>query len=248
MIAGTASFSLVALLHALKILGRRDYDEGAIIEDGDTSNGSSDGSVNPTMALFEYDSPEQIASMFAKKAKRMIEELQSLPPRNANQIEIVNRSNHDMHEIRDEEAAIIITSPPYKDLDVEYALLQFQRPSLNRSKRSTVIEKLLRLQQPPSKNALCGEKGSEYWNNIRPTFAECARVARRAAFAFFWTGFKTQEDHDRFVSELDVSGFRLFDNMAVTLGNDRVASSRSTHHERDTGMLAKDYLLITQRR
>ena len=244
-------FFLVALIHALKILGRRDYDEGAITEDGDDGNGKKGNGKNKeepsALALFEYEAPEQIASMFMRKARRMIEELQSLPSKPSSSIQIVARSNHDMREVGNGESDLIVTSPPYKDLDVEYALLQFQRRSLNRSKRTTVIERILRLEKPPTKNALCGEKGEAYWDNIRPTFSECARIARKDSYAFFWTGFKTQDDHDGFVRELEVAGFRLVENMAVTLGNDRVASSRSTHHDRDTGMLAKDYLIITQR-
>jgi DNA modification methylase len=234
-------FFMLALIHSLKILGRRDYDEAA------NHNGKGDGN-KPDLALSLFDAIEedQIAVMFAKKARRMIHELQALPARHPT-VEIINRSNHDMREVTDNEASIIVTSPPYKDVDVEYALLQFQRPSLNRSKRSSVLERLLDLDHPPAKNTLCGEKGDNYWTNIAPTFREARRILKPGGFAFWWTGFKTKDDHDRFIEELNTARFQLVDDMAVTLGNDRVASSRSTHHERDTGMLAKDYLIITRR-
>jgi len=228
-------FFLLALIHSLKIIGRRDYDE----EDGDTT-------TNGKLELFTFTPESPIQLMFARKAKRMVGELQTLPKHHP-ATKIVLRSNHDMHEIADSSAFLIVTSPPYKDLDVEYALLQFQRPSLNRSKRSDVINRLLEEAEPPSKIELCGGRGDAYFANLRLSLREMHRILAAEHFAFFWTGFKTNDDRDQFLVECQNQGLTVVECIQVTLGDDRVASSRSTHHDRDTGMLSHDFLIVTRK-
>src|SRR5262249_16769172 len=141
-------------------------------------------------------------------------------------------------------ARLVVTSPPYKDLDVEYGLIQLQRPHLNRSKRSRVIWALLGI-EPVAKNALCGGRGATYWGQLEPAFAEIRPLLARGAPAFFWIGFKTDADRDGFVARLDAAGLPVAEMIPVGLSHDRVASSRSTHHGRATGMLASDYLIIS---
>jgi hypothetical protein len=200
----------VALIHAVKIAGRRDFDD------------------------------ESILPAFERRARRTIAAVAALPdePRPV----VACRSNHDLGELED--AALVVTSPPYKDLDVEYGLLQIQRPALSRSKRSRAIWRLLGGPEIPKKT-LCGGAGDAYWTGLAPSLAEVRRVLRRGAPAFFWTGFKTPGDRRTFERHLSEAGLRLFGVVEVGLGRDRVASSRSTHHGRETGMLARDYLFVT---
>lgn len=139
-------------------------------------------------------------------------------------------------------AALVVTSPPYKDLDVEYGLIQLQRPRLGISKRSRVVFALLGA-PPMTKTALCGGRGSMYWNQLAPALAEIRRMLAPGAPAFFWIGFKTPDDRDAFVAHTAAAGLPAAHLIPVELGSDRVASSRSTHHGRATGMLAEDYLI-----
>jgi hypothetical protein len=181
-----------------------------------------------------------ILPTFERRARQVIRAAAALPdgPRPA----IVCRSNHDLGDIG--RAALVVTSPPYKDLDVEYGLLQIQRPALSRSKRSRAIWRLLGEPEIPKKT-LCGGAGDAYFAALAPALAEVRRVLRRGAPAFFWTGFKTPDDRRRFERHLAVARLRLHGVVEVGLGRDRVASSRSTHHGRATGMLARDYLFVT---
>jgi hypothetical protein len=141
-------------------------------------------------------------------------------------------------------ARLVVTSPPYKDLDVEYGLIQLQRRALRRSKRSRVIWSLLGV-APVAKAVLCGGRGEGYWSHLEPTLREIRRVLAPGAPAFFWIGFKTAADRDGFCARLETAGLRVAALIPVELSHDRVASSRSTHHGRQTGMLAKDVLIIS---
>ncbi len=232
--AERAFFSL-ALIHTVKIIGRRDYDSVSL-------------SMSRELDLFDGLSPARVSfSMFFRKVAEMADQLQSLPP-DFVQPQIYNQSNHDMSDVRKSSVALVVTSPPYKDLDVEYGLLRIQRPSQGRSKRTQFVARFLQCEQFPEKGRLCGDRGDAYWDNLRATLSEVVRVLQPGRLAFFWTGFKTDDDRKRFGEECASAGLPVTRFIAVQLGNDRVASSRSTHHERDTGMLNKDYLIVTESR
>src|SRR5262249_52621416 len=140
---------------------------------------------------------------------------------------------------------LVVTSPPYKDLDVEYGLLQIQRPAAGRSKRSQVIFALLGV-EAVAKTVLCGGRGDAYYARIRPALAEARRVLAAGAPAFFWIGFKDVADREAFLACLDDAELTPRHVVSVGLGRDRVASSRSTHHGRDTGMLTGDCLIVCE--
>jgi hypothetical protein len=202
----------VALIHAVKMAGRRDFDAPSIVP------------------------------LFRRRVERALAGLAALP--RAGEPPRFRRGSADaMPEIPDGAARLVVTSPPYKDLDVEYGLLQIQRPG--RSKRSRMIWQLLDEPALP-KSALCGGRGGAYWERLRPALREIRRVLAPGAPAFFWTGFKTPADRDGFVAELAAAGLPAANLVAAALSDDRVASSRSTHHGRATGMLARDYLIMCQ--
>ncbi len=180
-----------------------------------------------------------IVPLFERKAQQAARAVAALP-RQDPRPSIACRSNHTL-DLPGAAAQLVVTSPPYKDLDVEYALLQLQRPALGRSKRSSIVWRLLGA-QPISKKALCGGAGGTYWRNLAPSLAETRRVLAGGAPAFFWTGFKTDEDRLAFQRHLAAAALPVALAIPVTLGRDRVASSRSTHHGRATGMLARDWL------
>jgi hypothetical protein len=201
----------LALLHAVKVAGRRDFD-------GDT-----------------------VLPLIRRRVGQIITGLEGLPadgPRPSFRC----GSSASLFEVADSTASVVVTSPPYKDLDVEYGLLQIQRPRLNRSKRSRVIWRLLEAPELP-KSQLCGGRGETYWDMIVPALREVRRVLAAHAPAFFWIGFKTDADRDRFNRELGTAGLPVRALIPARLGSDRVASSRSVHHGRDTGMLQRDYLI-----
>ena len=178
-----------------------------------------------------------VLATFRRRANQVIRAVAALPA--APRPEIHCGSNHDLAS---PPASLVITSPPYKDLDVEYGLIQIQRPG--RSKRSRLIWRLL-VEPEPSKRTLCGGAGDAYWSSLGPSLAATRRATLSGAPAFFWTGFKTPDDRRQFERHLTAAGFRLHAAVEVGLGRDRVASSRSTHHGRATGMLARDYLFVT---
>lgn len=187
---------------------------------------------------FESDS---LLPLVKRRVAKILEGLQSLPPGNPAP-RFRCGSSHALPEVADGSAALVVTSPPYKDLDVEYGLLQIQRPALNRSKRSRLIWALLGVPER-SKTVLCGGRGETYWEGLVPALREVRRVLARRAPAFFWIGFKTIADRDRFAAHLGEVGLPVRHMIPARLGSDRVASSRSTHHGRDTGMLERDYLI-----
>lgn len=124
-------------------------------------------------------------------------------------------------------------------------MIQLQRRELNRSKRSEVIFRILGVDSV-SKDTLCGEKGDSYWKNLVGSLKECKRVLKKRHLAFFWIGFKGQLDQEIFCDILNEYGLSVQSVIPVRLGHDRVASSRSTHHGRDTGMLKRDCLIVTR--
>jgi DNA modification methylase len=227
-------FFRLAAIHSIKIIGRRDFVE----RDDDNGNGLElfEGGALPRYAF--------VATM-RKKVRKMIEQMSTLPDAKYFP-KFYCHSNHDMHHVETQSVALIITSPPYKDIDVEYALLQIQRPNLQRSKRSAVIDRILGV-SAPDRSELCGFRGEAYWTNLEPTLVECARVLRTGALAFFWTGFKEEADKRRFEELCEEHSLPMQAVIPVTLSHDRVASSRSTHHGKETGMLSHDYLFAAQR-
>ncbi|MFX1513514.1 MAG: DNA methyltransferase, partial [Promethearchaeota archaeon] len=177
--------------------------------------------------------------------KKMKKELATLPRTSPYPPKFLFGSNHSIN-LATNSTDLIVTSPPYKDKDVEYMLLQIQRPKLHKSKRSQVISKLLRVDQI-NKSILCGQRGEKYWQSIRPTLAECARVLKEDKMAFFWTGFRTISEREYFEALLEESGLAFLTRIPVQLSHDRVASSRSDHHRRKTGMMKGDFLFVTQK-
>lgn len=225
------NFFRLALIHSIKIAGRRDF----------PADTDSNGLFLPLAGIAE----ESLRGILQKKIRKMIEQMHELP--NARYpARFFCQSNYHMHQLHARSADLIVTSPPYKDVDVEYSLLQIQRPDLNRSKRSNVINKIINV-SPPNKVALCGGKGEGYWSSLQPTLKESYRVLKTGRYAFFWTGFKSDADRCTFEENCWTSGFELIASVPATLSDDRVASSRSTHHERDTGMMSKDYLFVCRK-
>lgn len=220
-------FLKLALIHTVKIVGRRDF----------TTRGVG------TIGLFNDLPSRSAVPIFQNKVTRMLMEMEKLPsPRYKPRF--VCASNHRM-KLDDNSVDLIVTSPPYKDLDVEYALIQLQRRELNRSKRSEVIFRILGVDSV-NKDIFCGDKGDSYWNNLAGSLKECKRVLKRKRLAFFWIGFKSQLEQEIFCDNLNEYGLSVQSVIPVRLGHDRVASSRSTHHGRDTGMLKRDCLIVTR--
>jgi hypothetical protein len=182
--------------------------------------------------------------LFRRRAERIIRAVAALPRRTPAPGFRVG-SAAALSELGRGEARLVVTSPPYKDLDVEYGVIQLQRRTQHRSKRSRVLFKLLGT-EPLAKSVLCGGRGATYGARLRPALAEIRRVLAPKAFAFFWIGFKTAADREAFLADLSAAELHPRHLLAVALGRDRVASSRSTHHGRATGMLARDYLIVCQ--
>ncbi len=216
-------FFELALIHSIKIVGRRDFE---------LRNGTDSNSITP---------------IFLRKSTKMINEMSSLPKDSLYQPKFILGSNHTV-ELGDDSVDMIITSPPYKDKDIEYQQIQIQRRSINRSKRSHVISSILGV-NPLSKKDLCwtGRSGEEYWNNSWKSLKKCYRVLKKNKFAFFWIGFKSLEDNSQFKSQIKENNFHICETIPVTLSNDRAASGRSTHHGRKTGMMSNDFLFITKK-
>jgi len=221
-------FLKLALVHTIKIIGRRDFTRKVNIEQ---------------RPLFDEAPMQTALHLFEGKVKKMLSEIAEIP-KTAPRPKFFCANNHRM-KLENQCVDLIVTSPPYKDLDVEYGLIQLQRRELNRSKRSEAIWKILGL-KVIAKDKLCGERGDSYWKNLAGSLAECHRVMKKRHLAFFWIGFKTESDQETFCSSLHNHGLPVEYMIPVRLGNDRVASSRSTHHGRDTHMMERDYLIVTR--
>jgi DNA modification methylase len=218
------SFFELALIHVTKIIGRRDFEQ---------RNNWKNVSLTP---------------IFIRKCKKMMNAVSSIPKKSKYLPEFRLGSNHKM-EILNENVDLIITSPPYLGVDVEYQKLQLQRRSINKSKRTEIISNILEA-EPLSNNELCwkGENGEIYWRNLDKSLTECYRVLKKTGYFCLWTGFKNQEDEKRLFSLFNDLNFVLLETIPIKLGSNRAASSRSTHHKRNTGMLKKDYLFILQKK
>ncbi len=217
------SFFALALIHVAKIVGRRDFEQ---------RNNWKTLSLTP---------------IFIRKCKKMMNAVCTIPKKSKYLPEFRLGSNHEM-EIPNEKVNLIITSPPYLDVDVEYQKLQLQRRSINKSKRTEIISQLLET-KPLSNTELCwkGENGELYWRNLHKSLTECHRVLKNTGYFCLWTGFKNQEDEKRLLTLFNELNFALLETIPIKLSSNRAASSRSTHHKRNTGMLKKDYLFILQK-
>ncbi|UCG03511.1 MAG: hypothetical protein JSW11_05850 [Candidatus Heimdallarchaeota archaeon] len=214
-------FFKLVLIHAVKIVGRRDFEE---------------------RGNWKFAS---IIPIFERKAKKMIREMSTLPKMVKFKPVFKLASNHQV-ELENDSVDLIVTSPPYKDKDVEYQQIQIQRRTLQRSKRSNIISAILGT-DPLPKKLLCGGSGTKYWQNSLKSLQECYRVLKPQKFAFFWTGFKNSSDFEEFKSQLVSVGFNLITAIQVKLSDDRAASSRSTHHGKVTGMMSHDYLFTVEK-
>ncbi|MFW9855557.1 MAG: DNA methyltransferase [Candidatus Thorarchaeota archaeon] len=217
-------FFKLALIHTVKIVGRRDFE---------IRKGGQNVSIHP---------------IFERKCNKMIRNMADLPRHPLYIPKFMQSSSQNLDIIQDSEVDLIIGSPPYKDKDIEYQHIQIQRRSLHKSKRSDLISKLLGT-QPLSKSVLCwtGEKGRVYWKTSADVLKECFRVLKHGNFGFFWTGFKSQADTEKYSEQLIDTGYQLAAIMPVELSNDRAASSRSTHHGRTTHMMSSDNLFIVKK-
>jgi len=234
-------FFLLALIHSIKIVGRRDF--RGLLEKHAKANAQT------TLVSFQGSSKTEYAEpsflpLFKHKAIKMIQEMESLPCAR-HKPEFFLASNHRTN-LGSSCVDLLITSPPYKDVDVEYMQLQIQRPAMHRSKRFNIIARLLGVPQV-DKETLCGFRDTKYWENLRPSLLECSRVLKADRPAFFWTGFKDPSDKHTFEEVLGWAGFEVVRTLSVVLGKDRAASSRSLHHGRDTGMLERDFLFISRK-
>jgi len=217
------NFFNLALIHTIKIIGRRDF------------------------IMSTENSDTYVFKLFYQKCHKMIQGMEKLPTNVPYLPEYYLDSNFKTH-LLDNSVDCIITSPPYKDKDVEYQELQIQRRSINRSKRTHVISRILG-NSPLPKRVLTwgGENGNIYWKNSLKSIHECYRVLKTKKFSFFWTGFKSKVDRDRYLNQLVDSGFNLIKIIPAKLSHDRAASSRSTHHLRPTKMMQQDFLCIIQK-
>lgn len=217
------NFFLLGLIHAIKIVGRRDFEE---------KPNWQEASLMP---------------IFKRKIKKMIQQISSLPKDPQFRPEFKLASNHQI-DLESASVDLIVTSPPYKDKDVEYQKIQIQRRSLKKSKRSDVISTILK-QNPLTRKELCwtGRSGKNYWESNLKSLNECYRLLKHSKYAFFWVGFKNTSDLHQFESQLTDAGFHFLTTIRVQLSDDRAASGRSTHHGRHTGMMSHDYLFVVQK-
>ncbi|MHA2175870.1 MAG: DNA methyltransferase, partial [Candidatus Hodarchaeales archaeon] len=214
------NFFKLALIHSIKIVGRRDFEQRK-----DWKSAS-------------------LLPIFKSKVNKMAKKISSLPDKVSIKPEFYIGSNHQM-EIPADSVDLIITSPPYLDIDIEYQQIQIQRPSLNKSKRSNVINHILSIEKLP-KSELCwtGGNGSVYWENLKKSIAECHRILKNGAFLCLWTGYKGKKNETRLIELIDEFNFDYGATIPIKLSNNRAASSRSTHHSRKTGMLSQDKIFF----
>lgn len=193
---------------------------------------------------------------FAKHIEYVVSELKSAllgfqEVEKFGDVVIDHGSNHEM-SLKTSSVDLIVTSPPYPGVDVEYNLIQLQRRDLNRCFRSDIgvriAESILGRTTGISKKDLCdGGSGGGYWSNTELSLKEMFRVLKKNAMAFLYIGFKTDLDRLRFEKLLKTVGFELFDSFKVKLGKERVASSRGLFHGRDTSMMKADILYVLRK-
>ena len=168
----------------------------------------------------------------------------------SNQIEY--GSNHDI-PLSDCTAKLIITSPPYPGVDIEYNLIQLQRRDLNRCYRSNIAQRMsevvISCPYSPTKKNLCngGVETDDYWFNAKKSLVEMHRVLKKGGLCFLYIGFKEDSQKKLYEKVLRQTGFEIEESYNVELGNERVASSRGTFHGRDTKMMKSDILFVLRK-
>ena len=213
-------FFNLALIHVVKIIGRRDFEE---------RKNKEELSMIP---------------MFLRKSNKMISAVSSLPPSVQYLPKFYLGSNHKM-DISDKSIDFILTSPPYFEVDVEYQQIQIQRRSIGKSKRTDFISKLLKT-EPLSKKDLCwtGRGGNTYWYNLERSIKECYRILKPNHYLCLWTGVKKNAAIEKLSNIIAKSPFSLIETIAIPQSDNRAASSRSTHHARATKMFKQDSIFI----
>lgn len=190
-----------------------------------------------------------IATQLEEYCQYLIESQVNMKPFDSESRKVNCASNHDMN-LKQNSVDMIVTSPPYPGVDVEYAQIQLQRRDLNRCFRSNFP---LRIAQSffkgknPSKKQLCNggeDESSSYYTNALKSLAEMKRVLKRDRMAFVYCGFKTELDQKRYEAVIKEAGFQIIHRAQVILSDDRVASSRSTHHGKETNMMQRDILFV----
>jgi DNA modification methylase len=171
---------------------------------------------------------------------------------NFGEVVIDHGSNHEM-DLKTASIDLIVTSPPYPGVDVEYNLIQLQRRDLGRCFRSDVgiriSESVLGRSAAISKKDLCdGGIAGSYWSNTELSLKEMNRVLKKDALSFLYVGFKTLIDRARFEKLADLAGFTIYRTFIVELGKERVASSRGLFHGRDTSMMETERLYVLRKK
>ena len=188
------------------------------------------------------DEVEKIATFFAS------EQMTSLKSTN----EVEYGSNHDI-PLKANAAKLIITSPPYPGVDIEYNLIQLQRRDLSRCYRSDLAQRMSELviscPYSPSKKELCngGVGTSDYWFNAKKSLLEMNRVLQKGGMCFLYIGFKEVEQRKLYEKIAEQAGFTVEESYVVELGHERVASSRGTFHGRETKMMKTDILYVLRK-
>lgn len=167
------------------------------------------------------------------------------------EVKIDHGSNHDMN-LKNNSVSLIVTSPPYPGVDVEYNLIQLQRRDLNRCYRSDIgiriADGILGRPSNVSKKDLCdGGNAGDYWTNSKKSLMEMKRVLKVGSLAFVRFGFKSDLDKLRYEKLAKETGFSIEDSFVVELGKERVASGRGLFHGRDTAMMSFDQLYVLRK-
>jgi DNA modification methylase len=236
-------FFKLGLIHSIKIVGRRDFDQKTELGKNQLSMDNFTSKKNqPTDSKQFAQVQLSIMPIFKRKSLDMIQSM-ALLPKNADLSIKFNHESNFQVKLPNNSVDLIITSPPYKDLDIEYLEIQIQRPEMHRAKRSYLVTTILNT-PIVEKDRLCGFTKDKYWENIKPSLIECYRVLKSNKFAFFWIGFKSEEEKDQFSLILKSIGFEIKDIIKVELSDNRAASSRSTHHGKETNMMDYDWLYV----
>lgn len=166
--------------------------------------------------------------------------------------EVVFGSNHEI-PLQGSTVKMIITSPPYPGVDIEYNLIQLQRRDLNRCYRSDIAQRLCEIivenRISPTKKDLCngGSAGTDYWFNAKKSLQEMFRVLKKDGLCFLYIGFKDNDQPKIYEKIIEQCGFRQIEKYDVELGHERVASSRGTFHGRETKMMKSDILYVLRK-
>jgi len=165
---------------------------------------------------------------------------------------VIHGSNHNI-PLKSNSVDLIITSPPYPNIDIEYNLIQLQRRDLNKCYRSDIAQRISQhiLEIPGSfkKKELClgGVGASDYWVNSELSLKEIYRILKKDHACFLYIGFKINSDKEKYEKLIEGCGFEIIRDYLVELGKERVASSRGIYHGRSTGMMKEDFLYVLRK-